>query len=200
MVMSEGKVDNRRIFSRWVRATWIGWILSIPLIAAFALLGEAVGIGGAQVLVGIGLGTGIGLMQGRVIRSVLHRFAPWFWSCAIGLAVPFLAADIVKATGREFAYSQQASVALGGIVVGIWQSFILRSHLHRTRWWIVGSAVGWTLAAATAASADFLSRSKSLRGLWGALIYLGLITGGGLILGLVTGLLLVWDLRDEPAT
>ena len=35
----------------WLRATWLGWILGVPLILVLALAGEAVGIGGAQVLV-----------------------------------------------------------------------------------------------------------------------------------------------------
>jgi hypothetical protein len=191
--------NNRQLFVLWARATWIGWVLGVPLIILLALLGEAVGIGGAQVLVGAGMGAGIGLMQGRAIRGVLHRFIPWFWSCVVGLAVPFLATDIIKAMGREFAYSPYAAVALGGLFVGAWQAVILRSHLRKTGWWVVASVLGWTLAAGTAAGADYLSHSQSFRGLLGALTYLGIVAIGGLVLGLVTGIALVWMLRHEAA-
>ena len=45
----------------WLRATVAGWLLGVPLIVALALLGEAVGVGGAQFLVGVGMGAGLGL-------------------------------------------------------------------------------------------------------------------------------------------
>ncbi len=197
--MSERNMSDRQVFVQWVRATLVGWVLGIPIIIALALIGEAVGIGGAQALVGVGMGTGIGLMQGRAIRGVLHKSAPWFWSCAVGLGVPFLAADIAKAAGWNFTYSLQVSVALGGIIVGVWQAFLLRPCLRNTGWWVVGSVVGWALASGMVAVADPLSRTPSLRGIWGALVYLGIIAGGGLVLGLVTGISLVRLLRHELA-
>ena len=53
--------------SRWVRATWLGWLLGIPLIVVLALLAEGVGVGGAQVCVGAGMGLGVGFMQRRAL-------------------------------------------------------------------------------------------------------------------------------------
>ena len=76
-----------------------GWVLGIPFIIALALAGEAVGIGGTQFLAGVGIGAGVGLMQGRAIRSILNAFGPWFWPCAIGLGAPFLVTDIAGAIG-----------------------------------------------------------------------------------------------------
>ena len=192
-------MTQRKVFYQWVRATWAGWVLGIPFIIALALMGEAVGIGGVQVLVGVGMGAGIGLMQGRAIRSVLHSASPWFWSCVVGLGLPFLTWDIAKAAGWDFPYSLYVSVALGGLIVGVWQTFLLPPHLRNTGWWVAASVVGWNLAAGTAAIADSLFRSRSFRGLWGALAYLGIIAAGGLILGLVTGGSLVWLLRQKPA-
>lgn len=189
-------MSERTLFTRWVRATWAGWVLGIPLIAALALLGEAIGIGGVQVLVGIGMGTGVGWMQGRVIRSVLNRIAPWVWSCIVGLGVPFGVVDVAKALHWNLPYSLYLSVALGGLIVGTWQTALLRSHVRNAGWWIAGSILGWNLAAGMVAIADALFRSHSIRGLAGLLIYLGSIAGGGLLLGLVTGAVLVW-LRQQ---
>lgn len=39
-------------FAVWLRATWLGWILGNPLVVVMALLGEASGVAGVQVLVG----------------------------------------------------------------------------------------------------------------------------------------------------
>ena len=64
---------DRKLFVSWILATWVGWLLGIPIIIVLALIGEAVHIGGAQFLVGAGMGTGIGLMQALVIRRTLHK-------------------------------------------------------------------------------------------------------------------------------
>lgn len=107
-----------------------GWVLGIPFIIALALVAEAAGIGGAQVPVGLGMGTGIKLMQARAIRGVGPKDALWFWSCVIGRGVPFLATDIANAAGYTVTYSLYLSVALGGLMVGILQALILRQNLH----------------------------------------------------------------------
>jgi hypothetical protein len=195
--MNDLEVTNRRLFSQWVRVTWGGWVLGVPLVIVLALIGEAIRIGGAQVLVGLGMGLGIGLLQGRAIRRVIGRSGPWFWSCVVGLAIPFLVADIAKVVGWKFEYSLQLSVACGGLIVGIWQAFLLRPRLRNTSWWVAASVAGWSLAAGAAFIADSLQHSKSLRGLWGAFVYLGIIAVGGLILGLVTGASLVVLRRVE---
>src|SRR5687767_7530707 len=162
-------------FGQWVRATWAGWILGICLIIAFALAGEAAGVGGAQVFVGAGIGMGVGFMQRRAMKGVLQQPGPWLWSCVIGLAVPFLVTDIANAAGWKLPFSLHACVAMGGLIVGAWQALILRQRLRRTELWTVASAVGWILAGGTAAVADALQRAKLLRGLSGAIAYLGII-------------------------
>lgn len=197
--MSDQTVVGLRLFARWVRATWMGWLLGLPLIIVAALIGEGIGIGGSQALVGAGMGTGIGLMQGRAIRVLLDRSAPWFFSCVIGLAAPFVLWDFGNAVGWNLGYSLYLYVALGGLIVGIWQAFILHGRFFRAGWWVVGSVVGWTLASGTAALADSITRSQSIRGLLGAFIYLGVVASGGLALGIVTGAAMVWGLRERAA-
>jgi hypothetical protein len=181
----------------WLRATWLGWLLGIPCVVLLALFGEAVGLGGAQFLVGLGMGTGVGLLQGRVIRAVLGRSGPWILASAVGLALPFLTTDIATFCGWELSYSLSWCVALGGLVVGGWQALLLRARVLRSGWWIAGSAFGWTLAATAAGAADAWTTTSALRGLGGAAVYLGTVAAGGLVLGLVTGLTL-GRLRPRP--
>lgn len=184
--------DERKVFGIWVCLTGAGWALGIPLIAVLALLGEAVRIGGAQALVGVGMGAGIGLMQGRVMRTVIHEFWPWFWSCVVGLGLIFLAVDIAKLARRDFPYYPYSCVALGGLIIGIWQAVLLRPHVRKAGWWIVGSVLGWSLAAGLIGVADALFRARSIKGVAGLVIYLGCLIGGGLLLGIVTGAVFVW--------
>ena len=191
---------NRQAFWSWTRATWVGWVLGVPCVVVLALLGEALGIGGVQVLVGAGMGTGLGFMQSRALRGVLPKPRLWFWSCAFGLALPFLAFDLAKAAEWKITYSLYVCVVLGGLIVGIWQALILRTRFHNTVWWAIASVVGWSATSGMAALSESLSRSHSLRGLGGALAYLGIIASGGLILGLITGVPRVWLLRHKPAS
>lgn len=190
---------KRGIFVRFVLATWGGWVLGVPLIAALALAAEAAGVGGAQVFVGAGMGMGIGLGQGRVVRGVLQRAAPWFWSCVVGLAAPFLVSDVAKVAGATLPYSLLWCVAAGGIVVGLWQAVLLRARFRSAWAWVAASAVGWLLAAGTSSIADALFKAHKIRGISGLLAYLGLIASGGLVLGLVTGPCLAWLVRREKA-
>jgi hypothetical protein len=128
---------DRKLFVSWIRTTWFGWLLGIPIIIVFALIGEAVHIGGAQVVVGAGMGTGIGLMQGRIIRRILHKSAPWIWSCIVGLGAPFLLTDISKLVGWNLPYSLPVAIAIAGLIIGSWQALILRSPAPQD--WMVDS-------------------------------------------------------------
>jgi hypothetical protein len=191
-------MNDRRFLRRWVIATWFGWLLGIPLVIASALLGEAVGIGGSQVLVGVGMGTGIGFVQARALRDLVPR-AAWIGSCIVGLSTPFLLSDVSSAAGLDLAYSLRICVAIGGLLVGTSQALLLRTRLRGTWTWIVASAVGWTLAAARSSAADALFRSRTVTGAPGARAYLGILALGGLVLGLATGASLAWMPRRDPA-
>ncbi|HUE83024.1 MAG TPA: hypothetical protein VMM84_12995 [Pyrinomonadaceae bacterium] len=190
-------MHGNQLLLQWIRATFVGWILGIPLIIVLALVGEAAGIGGAQVIVGVGMGAGVGLMQGRIMRTMLGKLGPWVWSSVVGLGLPFFMADIAGVVRWDSPYSLYLAVILAGLIVGIFQAFILRSRFHNTGWWVVGSVVGWSMASATIALADTLSRAHSLRGVWGALAYLATVAAGGLVLGIVTGIALVGMLRNR---
>lgn len=193
--MNKLDINSPRLLGQWIRVTWAGWALGVPCIIVLALAGEAVGIGGSQVLVGAGMGVGVGLMQGRALKNVLHAFAPWFWSCAAGLSAPFLVMDVAKAMGRAIPYSLEAYVALGGLIVGVWQWRLLRVRFNQAGWWVLASALGWSFAAVTAV----LANAQPLRGIGGALLFLAIAVAGGLILGLVTGVALVRLRREEAA-
>ncbi len=184
--------SDSRLLGPWIRATGAGWALGVPFVILLALAGESLRIGPLQFPVGLGMGLGVGFMQGRIVRTLLGAAAPWRWSCALGLALPFLAADLAQQAGRPLPYSLYLAVALGGLTVGIWQARLLRRRFSRAGWWVAASVVGWSLAAGLGAVADGLPRSHAVRGIWGALAYLGIVAAGGLLLGVVTGLVLSW--------
>jgi hypothetical protein len=153
----------------------------------FALAGEAIGIGGAQALVGLGMGTGVGLLQGRAVRTFLGRALPWTLASAVGLALPFLVVDVATRGTRNPQYSVMLCVALGGLIVGGCQALLLRPRVIGAAWWFAGSAAGWGLAAAMTGLTDTLGKANSLRGVLGAAVYLGTVAAAGVVLGVTTG-------------
>lgn len=177
--------------AQWVRATWLGWGLGLIFTIAGAVVTDSIGLGEWQTLIGAAMGAGVGFVQRRKIRALVADPQSWLKSSAAGLAAPFFMFDLARLAGFSLPYSLYLSVALGGLVVGLWQRALLRPKVDNTLMWVIGTAVGWSLAAATAAIADRLPRMFSLRGLAGAGTYLAVVLVGGLILGVVTGLVLI---------
>jgi len=120
-------------FATWLRATGLGWLLGIPAIVLLALAGEAVGIGGVQVMVGVGMGTGVGLLQSLVVRSMLGRQAPWVAGSVAGwglAAATAALADglgaIVSLRGLAGAAAYLATISSGGLLLGTTTGLALR--------------------------------------------------------------------------
>lgn len=190
-VMTSPAYPTQTLYLQWVRASFAGWLLGIPLIIVFALLGEAIGIGGVQVLVGLAMGAGIGFMQGRVLQPLLHNKRAWMLSWLIGLSLPFLLADLSLRFRWGLPYSPYIAISIGGLLVGIYQLFLLRAHFRNAGWWILGSLLGCAAASIGPGISDFTFQHRLIPGLWGALSYLGFASVGGLLLGAVSGLFLV---------
>ena len=178
-----------KFFTRWVRGTFFGYLLGFVIIILGGIIGDLIGVPGSDFIIGIGMGAGIGYAQGRLLRPQLGAIWPWVWATVIGLGVPFVLEDLLAATGNEFdsLHSLQIDVAIGGLLVGLLQRRILRPHSDRANWWVPASVAAWALAA-WMASANF-------SGAWDAILNLGMILMGGVVLGIVTGGALVWMLR-----
>ena len=172
---------------RWTLATWLGWIVGIPILIGIALILEGLEVSTVQFPVGLGVGLGVGLLQGRVVRRLGVPMSDWVLSCAVGLAVPFAAFDVGTRFGYYHPQSLYICVAVGGLIVGLWQAYLLRPHVETAGVWILASVLGWTAAAGVGAIADRMFQTRSISGIPGALAYLGIILGGGVILGAITG-------------
>jgi hypothetical protein len=183
---NEAKAGSPLTFNRWVKATTLGWLLGFGLVVILAIAWDQVG-GSAQFMVGVGMGAGVGFMQARVLGEWVEPTRRWIWVTTIGMGLPFLLWDLAGAVGMEAFFSLPVSMVVGGLLVGVLQSILLRSRVNRTSWWIPVNLVGWGLPAAAIALGDsgFLSGP-------GALISIGAMFFGGSILGAVTGKVLLW--------
>ena len=173
-------------FHRWVRATTLGWLLGFVLVVVLSIAWDQIG-GGAQFIVGVGMGAGVGIMQARVVGEWVKPTRRWIWATTAGMGLPFLLWDIGVAVGLRAFFSLPLCVVAGSLLVGVLQSVLLRLRLNRTAWWIPASLVGWGVPASGIAMGD----SGLLSGP-GALVSVGAMVLGGAVLGAVTGKALLW--------
>ena len=177
----------------WVLACTVGWfvgfIISFVLGSIivegtyggeFSVLGSILSglIGGAAA------GAVVGILQWLVLRRRVSRAGWWVLASCAGLAV---------AWGSGYTYGGLfVAVALGGAVAGILQWLVLRRQVSQAGWWVLASTVGWGLCTAVAwAGIRLLDNYETLTPT------LLLLVGGGVVLGAVTGVALVWLLRQS---
>lgn len=195
--MTRDHLDLDGLFRRWVRATSAGWLLGLAILIVLAVLGDmlsGLAPANAQYMVGVGIGAGVGYMQGRVLSPWLERPNRWILASTVGMGALFVAHDIIGATGFGFPFSLPVYVLVGAVLAGSWQRSLLRHVSERANWWVPVSVVGWALPAAGVALSDF-QRS----GFVGDVAGLVAIFFGGVLLGVASGRPLVWILRRPTA-
>jgi hypothetical protein len=172
---------SRVPLARWVLANTLGWILGVVLVIALAMIWGSV-FPEAQFMVGIGMGAGVGLMQRRALKADLEAPGRWLWASIVGLGSPFIVLDLADLAGVRSSYSLLVCALFGSLLVGAYQSRLLRPRRGRTLWWIPACAVGWGLPVAGMT----LAESGRIPG-GGDFLSPVLIFFGGPILGVVTG-------------
>ena len=161
-----------------MRTCGLGWLLGMVFGVGGAVLAETIGLPTNQTVLGLGMGAGIGLLQGRRLAPWLGGVRPWLWRTALGLALPFLAWDLSPVE----VFSLPLCMALGGLLAGVLQAPLLRDHVGAPHRWVVASAVAWALLAGVMALVD----AFKLPGPIGALPVLVVMLAGGVVLGAVT--------------
>lgn len=186
---------HQDLYWRWVRATTLGWLLGLILVIAISLLGDVVGMSGAQFIVGVGIGAGVGYAQSRFLSAWLSSSRRWLVASTVGMGSLFVLHDIARAFGLNFFYSLPLYVFLGSLVVGLWQSTLLRSESDRANQWILASILGWGAPAACIAIGD-----SGKAAFVGGVLALAAIFAGGAMLGAISGRPLVRFLprQDNP--
>lgn len=188
----ETRSNAQRFFGPWVLATFCGWLLGVVVIVLLAGIGELVHVGD-QFSLGIGMGWSIGYAQWRGGRKWFGPSSEWMWASVVGMGTPFVLSDLVGAWGHApIPFLVGLNAALGGLLVGLWQRRMLRSHSARANWWVPACSAGWMLAGALP--------HALIRGgpgpHWSNLVGIAL---GGVVLGVVTGGALVWVLRSSQS-
>jgi hypothetical protein len=138
---------------------------------------------------GIGLGIGVGVLQWLVLRRRVSGVGWWVLASVAGGYGIFQAGFDGYGASLEMSYGSllgwSGVVALGGAVTGTLQWLILRGQVSQAGWWVLASTVGWGLGMTAAIAFSWGGASDFLA--WG---------GTAAVLGAVTGGALVWLLRQ----
>lgn len=182
----QSRTGRHRMISprRWVTATFLGWTAGFVLAILLIIGVESAGLREVQFPLALGMGLGVGFVQARALTAVRQLRRRWVLATAAGLAAPFLVADFARHLELNLPYSLPAFVAIGGFCVSVFQFQLLRNLVRRPVLWLVLTPLGWLLAASTVAFNDrYLPK---IPGILGALLFVGIILLGGLLLG-ITG-------------
>jgi hypothetical protein len=187
--------------NRWIWLTTAGWFIGILLIVGLAMLGEIIlhakEESGGQAAVGIGMGTGVGLMQWVVLRRYLESVQKWLWFSIFGFTLSYVSFDLM-ATNIDLAIKAEVALPIAttlGALISSWlqYKFILRNITSKASNWIAYNTIAWLLAHLII-SGLILINMKAIFGIpkvINAVVALFFLTVGGPILGFITGRFIV---------
>ena len=187
--------------NRWIWLTTAGWFIGILLVVGFAMLGEIIlhakDESGGQAAVGIGMGTGVGLMQWVVLRRYLESVQKWLWFSIIGFTLSYVSFDLI-ATNIDLAIKAEVALpfatTLGALITSWLQyRFILRNITSKASNWIAYNTIAWLLAHLITSGLILINMKASfdIPKVINAVVALFFLTVGGPILGFITGRFIV---------
>ncbi|MCP5064534.1 MAG: hypothetical protein GY936_19020 [Ignavibacteriae bacterium] len=183
---------------KWTTYNFLGWLLGTIFVLILSSSFDAIGIENLQFFVAVGIGLGIGTAQWIVLKRITEIKKNWITVTVIGLTIPFLIAD----TLRYFELLNLKSlfipvcVGIGSLLVGFFQSKLLKDYNIGMLNWIIISFFSWTLIAVTVYSVEYTHLIS--KNVWfGFITNLVLLLSGGIILGIITGKHLERNLQGE---
>lgn len=181
--------NQPRYWLWWTAATLGGWIIGYLLnnliITAFNFTAEVAAQGDrpdlivASILALVSMGLSVGLFQWLVLRRQVPSSTLWIPATTLGFAV-----------GIWF------GLAFMGLGTGLAQWWVVRKTFSKGSWWPTISAIIWPLGYVAGGSVSGALivplGSQLLAGLVGIVVT-------GLIIGAITGAVLLWLLREQRA-
>ena len=187
-----GKFDSQEFkASKWVKSTFLGWLLGFIFILILSVGLGSIGIDGVQFFTGTGMGAGVGFMQWRLNRRTIIKDKKWIWFSALGLTIPFLFYDLLNLFNDYTlgTYLLPLCTGLGGIIVGLFQFRMLNGISRKPKLWILTSTIGWFFAVLTVSGMEYTNHITT-NNMAGFAINILLILVGGIVLGIITGMFL----------
>jgi hypothetical protein len=168
----------------WILASAFGMFLGLFGGFYVGALSDALGNMLKYALVGIEIGMAVGFMQWLVLRRHLPGTGWWIPTNSAGLCCLLIMGPI------DAPLVAAGIVALCGALTGILQWLVLRGKVSRAGWLILAIAASWGLLC-------LLIMNLPSSNLGGDLMAMLLMTTAVAMLGVVTGGVMVWLLRQR---
>lgn len=191
--ISEAKVERNEIglWLGWTLATALGMLLGhLPLVP----LVDVIDLGIARIVAPLLGGLFVGFSQWLVLRGFFTRCSDWILAGGAGWAAAYaIGLFVVQNLTGSFLIGLVAYL-LFGVIVGLLQWPILRREIPNIWAWILANVLGWTLG--------FFISQIVVGQLFGPDFYnQALVTAissgtSGFVAGAVTGLALIWIVRQ----
>lgn len=191
--IDEAKV-NRNEFGLWLGWTLatvvgmlVGFLLSIPLVNLLDLQW-------ARIIVPLLTGFIIGLAQWAALRSYLIDATDWILAGGASWAVAYaLGLFLINALSDTF-LGGFVGYVLFGVIVAVVQWPILRREIPNVWAWILANVIGWTLGFyLSQVSLDLFFNDPAIAPAASTSVISSI---SGLVAGAITGLALIWIVRQ----
>ena len=197
--INESKVKRNEfsLWLSWTLATALGMLIGyLPL----AFLVGSLDLGIARVIVPIVTGVLLGTAQWLVLRPYVSNSSDWILNHAVGWVVGFTLGLYVVQLLSKTPLGMLVGFMAFGVIVALFQYPVLRREIPHLSTWIIANVIGWTLGAylSQLATGVFFQNAAPTT-FTSVLVTVGIT---GLVAGAITGLALIWIVRqpDRLAT
>jgi hypothetical protein len=138
----------------WVLVSTAGWIIAVLSgVGIGFLVANVAGEFLIYVLFTSALGVVVGLSHWLILRRCITLSTRWIMASAVGLALAGAGICLFFSSGFK-TWGCGSIMALGGIVSGALQWFILRQKVTAAGWWVLASGIDWGLAMVIGLATD----------------------------------------------
>jgi len=191
--INEAKVKRNEIglWLAWTFATALGMLIGYLLLV---LLVGSLDLGVARVLVPIISGIFLGLAQWLVLRPYISKSYDWILNHAVGWVVGFTLGLYVVQLLSKTPLGMLVGFISFGLIVALFQYPALRREIPHLATWILANVTVWTLGAYLSLLATGVFFQNNLPTTFTSVLVSVGITG--LVAGAITGLALIWIVRQ----
>jgi len=187
------------------RGFWLGWVLASAMgfgvgaivgwIVISNLFGELFNPA-AGLVFGALFGAAGGFLQWVVLRERIAKAGLWVIASSLAFAGAMCAAVVITMNSQNYTLAGFLALAVFGVIGGIMQGLVLkRAQIARAGWWVLANILG-SLVGALGIPAVSVIGATGNYGL--STFAFGVLFGTGL--GIITGAVLVWLLRQSHSS
>lgn len=178
---------------------WLGWTLATAggMLLGFLptiLLVNVLNLGLAQIVVPVFAGTLVGLAQWVALRRFLTATSDWILAGGASWAIGYVLGLFLIQNMPSTVFAGIAGYLLFGAIVALVQWPLLRREIPHLLVWIIASSIGW--AAGFWTSQAVLPLFHTGPTIPPAVSTTVIAVTSGLVAGAITGIALIWIVRE----